>query len=58
MLFTDTASFDRKTGGSASFTAQPQSGRAVVTFHDLPSGRYAIAAFLDGSARTVTIPLR
>ncbi|GEM_PF-3067502 len=49
MLFTDTASFDRKTGGSASFTAQPQSGRAVVTFHDLPSGRYAVAAFLDGT---------
>ena len=50
MLFSDAASFDRKTGGTASFTAQPQAGRAVATFHDLPPGRYAIAAFLDGNA--------
>lgn len=49
MLFGDAASFERKAGGLASFTAQPQAGRAAATFHDLPPGRYAVAAFQDGN---------
>lgn len=49
MLFADAASFEQKLAGVASFTAQPQAGRAAVTFHDLPPGHYAIAAFQDGN---------
>jgi uncharacterized protein (DUF2141 family) len=48
-VFDDAVSFAAKSNGIASFTAQPGAGvsKASATFHDLPPGRYAIAAFQD-----------
>lgn len=46
-VYADAKSFGERTAPVAIFGLEPRDGRAAVTIHGLPSGKYAVSAFQD-----------